>query len=745
MFAGAYHFSRPDVAGNTGVDEADHFIEMAGAWMRPGFLPPVLDLEAGSGSDHLAQFSIDFSNRVYDVTGIRPAIYVNGNYSNILQNASGSLPDQLAQPIGEGPSVVGPAFSVLWNARWPSSPDVQNEHPRDTSNLFYGPWDDYGETHPWDFWQYSSSGTVTGISPVDTNVSQGDIEALKDTLVPAVWMSDSSGDWSTLLNWNSGQDAPADPQDPAPAPDQLPRVGPWTPPAPRLPGAPGSGPTAGQHDTVIIERPSADVTVTVSAGDHNVRKLYMRETLEITGGSLTINYDPNYATPTDGLGNPLYPNAKRSGPVSAQFSGDATLGGDGSLSVHALQVDAGRTFTFEGGASSLAFGRIDLMPHASAPATMVFNDDFDVSPLTAAGSTIASGAGAGMPGRVDFGGVTRTAQVADGAAGVDLAIMAPIVGGGLIKTGAGTMHVGDVVDGGVAVSAGALGGHGAVAGDVSFAATTAFDYRYGATAATASVLDVQGNLNIASDVAFQLTSFEGPLPKNAKLTLLSYGGAWNNATFDGYANNSTFNLGANQFQIKYDDTPVGSANGGAYGQAITLTALTGPQITTINGFVEYYSPANWTVTDANGHGGFIDASGAPGSVRIVGPDDGSGEYGEIDFTIAVQADGTVSFDWSYFSSGTPGYDRAFYVNGIAFSLLGASDGDSGSVSIPVNAGDLIGWRVASSDSILGAGELTISNFSAPALAIPEPRTGALLAIAVVAWLAFDSRRRGGDQ
>ena len=51
LFAGSYHFSRPEIIEttlnsngirNTGTDEADHFIQMAGPWMRPGYLLPVL-------------------------------------------------------------------------------------------------------------------------------------------------------------------------------------------------------------------------------------------------------------------------------------------------------------------------------------------------------------------------------------------------------------------------------------------------------------------------------------------------------------------------------------------------------------------------------------------------------------------------------------------------------------------------------------------------------------------------------
>src|SRR3989442_995145 len=77
LFAGTYHFARPDIIAstgnsggiaNTGSDEADHMIQMASPWMRPGYLPPVLDLESGDGirtDDEMAQFCIDFSERIY--------------------------------------------------------------------------------------------------------------------------------------------------------------------------------------------------------------------------------------------------------------------------------------------------------------------------------------------------------------------------------------------------------------------------------------------------------------------------------------------------------------------------------------------------------------------------------------------------------------------------------------------------------------------------------------------------------
>lgn len=467
LFAGPYHFARPDIVSyvidgqtvsHTGTDEANHFIQMAGPWMRPGYLLPVFDLEAGQSqrsANSLAQFSIDFSNRIYEVMGIRPAMYINGNYSNILQNASASLRHQLAQPTVSGPTMAGPAFSVVWNARYgwgsfsQSHPDydinqipIQTGSPQNNgsvNNTYYGPWDDYGNSQPWSFWQYASVGRLqsfnNGNSNLDFNVAQGGIEFVKDHLVPALWMNDNSGNWSTLSNWNSGQTSVA----PVPGPGQVTPVGTQTVPSARLPGAAGSGVASGQHDTVILERPNANITVTLSSGTHNIRKLYNRETLNITGGSLTINYVPSWD----------------STPISAQFSGPVSLTG-GSLSVYTLQVDAARIFTVGGG--TLAFNTINLMPHGTSPARMAVTGNANFNPLANATATIARGAGAGNSGLVDLSGGNRILNVGNGSAAVDLSVEVPIVNGGLNKAGAGTMRLtsANTYSGGTTVSAGTL-------------------------------------------------------------------------------------------------------------------------------------------------------------------------------------------------------------------------------------------------------------------------------------------------
>jgi len=457
LFAGTYHFARLDVVvgtvnsdgsvvtvANTGTDEANHFIPMAGPWMRPGYLPPMYDLEAGQSqrtAEEIAQFSLDFSNRIYAVMGIRPSIYINGSYNGTLAAASAPLRDQLAQPASAMPTVVSPAYPTLVIARWPNQAnpgaiDVQNAHPKDSFTPIYGPFDDYGTTHPWDFWQYASTmklnGNKGGTANTDVDVSQGDVEWVKDHLIPAVWMNDNSGDWSTLTNWNSGQT----PIQPPVMPGQLTPFATGPLPTPRLPGAAGTGPTAGSNDTVILERPNANITVTLSSGTHNIRKMYMREALNITGGSLTINYDPNYVSDTV-----TYPNALRSGPISAQFSGPVTLSGTGSLSVNTLQVDASQTFTLAGSTGALTFRQINVMPGAT-PARVLLSGDAVINPLSDATATIGNGAGTGSTGFVDLGGGTRNFNVGNGASDVDLAVNVPIINGGITKSGLGTMQLG---------------------------------------------------------------------------------------------------------------------------------------------------------------------------------------------------------------------------------------------------------------------------------------------------------------
>jgi autotransporter-associated beta strand protein len=410
MFAGPYHFGRPDVIAttsnangipNNGTDEANHMIESAGAWMRPGYLLPVYDFETGAAQrtpSELAQFAIDFSDRIYAVKGIRPAVYIGNNYASPMD----SIPEA---------ATIAAAYPTLWNARWPSSPDIQNKNPGDYTSTIYGPWDNPPNPgNPWAFWQYTSSGRLQGISngtaAVDLDVAHGGIEYVKDHLVPALWLNDSSGDWSALANWNSGET----PVPPVTGPGQLPPTSNALPTT-RLPGP---------NDTVVLDRTGANITVTLASGTQNIRKLYVHEALNITGGTLNVGY-----VPTDD-----------STPFAAEFSDAVTLSGSANLSVHSIQVDVDHTFTLGGG--TLTFNTITLAPDHSNPAKIALSGNVNFTPLSNATATIAS-SGSSTSGLVDLTGATRTFNVANGTSDVDLAINVPVTNGGLIKAGAGTL------------------------------------------------------------------------------------------------------------------------------------------------------------------------------------------------------------------------------------------------------------------------------------------------------------------
>jgi hypothetical protein len=150
-------------------------------------------------------------------------------------------------------------------------------------------------------------------------------------------------------------------------------------------------------------------------------------------------------------------------------------------------------------------------------------------------------------------------------------------------------------------------------------------------------------------------------------------------------------------------------------------------------FSDHYAPGNWNT--APGSVGSIDWSGAPGTLIVNGGDNGTGDIGFIDITIASNVTGTISFNWSYSSLDSRMLDEALYVNNSVYFPLSSTSGSSGFVSFAVNVGDVIGFSVETDDNLGGRGELTITNFSA----VPESSSMALTGI--VCTLTGFRRRR----
>jgi GH25 family lysozyme M1 (1,4-beta-N-acetylmuramidase) len=137
---GAYHFARP--GANDPVKEADWFVNNMG--LQHGMMIPAMDLEVtgGLGPTALTTWTKAWLQRVADRTGVKPLIYTSPSFWRSNLNDSRWFADN--------------GYSVLWVAHWNvTSPSV--------------PGSNWGG-HSWTFWQYTSDGTVPGISGrVDLN------------------------------------------------------------------------------------------------------------------------------------------------------------------------------------------------------------------------------------------------------------------------------------------------------------------------------------------------------------------------------------------------------------------------------------------------------------------------------------------------------------------------------------------------------------------------------------------------
>ncbi|MBK7336408.1 MAG: HYR domain-containing protein [Saprospirales bacterium] len=125
-----------------------------------------------------------------------------------------------------------------------------------------------------------------------------------------------------------------------------------------------------------------------------------------------------------------------------------------------------------------------------------------------------------------------------------------------------------------------------------------------------------------------------------------------------------------------------------------------------------FAIGNWDIS-ADGDGS-VDTGNAPDDVTLNSADDGTNNP-ETRMCITIPSDGVLSFDWNYESDDdAPNFDPFGYeVNGVFFQLsddLGANI-QSGSVSIPVEAGDEFCFVQQSSDGCCGSAA-TVSSFFA---------------------------------
>ena len=148
LLRGAYHFYHPN---DDPREQAEAFLSIYKP--GPGDLPPALDIEItdGKSASTIVQGIEVWLSTVREKVGVAPLLYTDPSFWRSLGTASG---------FGGYP---------LWIADYGvSTPIVPSGWTR------------------WTFWQYSESGSVSGITgPVDLNYFEGSLEELQGMTIPA--------------------------------------------------------------------------------------------------------------------------------------------------------------------------------------------------------------------------------------------------------------------------------------------------------------------------------------------------------------------------------------------------------------------------------------------------------------------------------------------------------------------------------------------------------------------------------
>lgn len=168
LVTGVYHYphaeNRPTVAG--AILEADHFMSYAGDAIGPGHLRPVLDLEGSSltlSTAALTDWVLAFVGRVVEVKGTaaEPIIYATRS------TAAYELDTRVAS-------------LDLWLAYWNSGVDPNVSDPPPTASWPYPT----GNFNNWVLWQFSSTASMAGISPLDMDVIHSEYKPLSALMIP---------------------------------------------------------------------------------------------------------------------------------------------------------------------------------------------------------------------------------------------------------------------------------------------------------------------------------------------------------------------------------------------------------------------------------------------------------------------------------------------------------------------------------------------------------------------------------
>jgi autotransporter-associated beta strand protein len=264
----------------------------------------------------------------------------------------------------------------------------------------------------------------------------------------------------------------------------------------------------------------------------------------------------------------------------ATNNGKLTFAGAGTLTGN-RQITIASNVDYTGAIGEDIAGR-SLTKSGSATLTLSGTNTYTGATTIDAG-TLALGTGGSIS--------TSTTIDVKGSATLDVSALAgwALANGQTLK-GNGTVEAGGTgnvvtISNGAFLAPGASPGTLLVNGDLSLASGSTFDAEIQTSGSpTGDLVNVNGNLSIISGALLDLGLFntDTTLANGSKYSLFSYSGSWNSGIFTGYADDSDFTFGLNQFRINYNDLS-GGVNGGAYSNYVTLTVVPEPRAALLAG------------------------------------------------------------------------------------------------------------------------------------------------------------------
>src|SRR5258706_1405404 len=190
VYMGAYHYAHPEL--NTATAEANHFWSVAGNYIKADGKPlmPMLDIEGTAFSISDAALTTWINAWCTDIiqlaansgVTVKPAIYVSACNACNFQSSVSQWYNDIADYNGADP---------LTSTPWTTCPGCER------CGTCSG---------AWNFWQYTSTGTIPGISGnVDHDVFNGTAASLASTMLATASTN------SSIFYWDPQATGGADP------------------------------------------------------------------------------------------------------------------------------------------------------------------------------------------------------------------------------------------------------------------------------------------------------------------------------------------------------------------------------------------------------------------------------------------------------------------------------------------------------------------------------------------------------